>query len=256
MRFIAAQPASIGKILDASIKLYIAGFPKLIGFYLLSAVLQIGFVTLNPQVNPAVTAWFSAQFNALSNILPLLIGMGIILILAISALFATIYIGIIYRIDHVVRQIDDSFGEALGFGLKKMPSMLWGYLLYGLAVVVGYLLLLIPGIVLTLSMSFFIYFIGLESKSAYASLRASHSLVWGHWWRTLGVYMAPGIVFIVLISTLGFVFALLTPNSLISAIAVQLFSVLITPYFFSLGYVQFHDLKLRKSGADLENRLG
>jgi len=150
----------------------------------------------------------------------------------------------------------------LQVGFNKFLPMLVAVILYSLAVTMGFILLLIPGLILSLSLAFYLYFIVIDDMGAYAALKASHQLVWGNWWRTAAVFTVPGLVLVALYFVLFFVVGLLSAGfasipgleSLINALA-NLLSALITPYFFVLGYVQFRDLKLRKWGNDLARRL-
>ena len=57
-------------------------------------------------------------------------------------------------------------------------------ILYGLAIVVGLILLVIPGIILSISLCLAFYLVALENKGAVDSLKSSHALVKGYWWRT------------------------------------------------------------------------
>ncbi len=252
MRFLLPQPITIGKILDTSIKLYQAALPKLIAFILINLVFQVGFIFLSISLNIDSTKP-AAQFAQILANLPLLLSVGLIY----SFFYFAILVGMIYRIDNVENQQEDSLQEAFQFGLKKIFVVFWGYILFVIAFVLGSLLLIIPGIILAVSLSFFAFFIVLESMGAYKSLRASHSLIWGHWWRTLTVYMAPGIVMMILLMSFGAITSLLgSATNPVFQIINQGISALITPYFLVLAYIQFHDLKLRKSGGDLELRLG
>jgi hypothetical protein len=147
--------------------------------------------------------------------------------------------------------------EAFQFGVKKLLGVFWGYILFVIALALGFLLLIVPGIVLALSLSAYMFFIVLESMGAYQSLRASHRLIWGHWWRTAAVYMAPAVVLMILLISFGMIAGLLGfATNPVFQIINQGISSLYTPYFLVLAYIQYHDLKLRKSGGDLELRLG
>jgi hypothetical protein len=61
------------------------------------------------------------------------------------------------------------------------------------------------------------------------------------------------IIFIMAAGALGAFFGD-SHKSLVDVVT-NLLSAFISPYFITLAYVQFHDLKLRKSGSDLEMRL-
>lgn len=251
---LASQPTSIAKILDTSIKLYKASFVKLIGFFLIMAVF---YISAGPILEPLIPKEQTNPANPPSvEHLGLLLGY----VLIMSLLSFVIYSAMIYRIDNVANQREDSFIEALQVGLKKFPSMLLAVFLYMIVMIGGTILFVIPGIILSLSMAFYLYFIVVDSLGGYASLKASHALVWGHWWRTMTVFMAPGIVMLVMVLSLGALVGFLSSaatiiNSSLINVAINLLSAFITPYFFTLGYAQFHDLKLRKSGGDLEARL-
>ena len=258
MRLLASQPVSIAKILDTSIKLYVASFNKLIGFFLIMAAFYIATGLFTQQLirgqtaNPA-----EAQPAVLAN-LPLFWGF----VLVFTLMSFVLYIAMVYRIDNVVNEREDSFMEALQVGFKKFPSMILAVFLYSIAMTVGLILLVVPGVILSLSLAFYLYFIVVDSLGGYAALKASHSLVWGNWWRTMTVFMAPFIVIMIIFMTVGLLIGFLgavfiqnPASASILGIVNNIVSAFITPYFFTLGYVQFNDLKLRKFGSDLAGRL-
>jgi hypothetical protein len=106
-------------------------------------------------------------------------------------------------------------------------------------VTVGMVLLIIPGIFLSLSLYFFSYFIALENQSAFSSIKASYRLVAGSWWRTALVYLLPVIV----ITGVSILLAYIDKSNSLS----MLLSIFTMPYMMVLGYVQFKELELRKS---------
>jgi hypothetical protein len=260
MQILADHPVSIGKVLDTSIKLFAASFKKqmgfmgvLIGVYVL---LGVGVALLVAQIQTAGAANPAAVSTAV-------ILMGALFFL-ISIFTLVLYAGIIYRLDNLVHGREDTLMECVAFGFKKFPSMLLAAFLYGLAVLLGFVLLLIPGIILTESLMYYMFFIVLESKGAYRALRCSHSLVWGNWWRTLAIITPPMILWMAFLFGIAFLSAFLIGAEHAAGISgpkiwAQLLnniaSVFLGPYFITLGYVQYHDLSLRKSGADLESRL-
>lgn len=262
MPILPQQPSSIPKILDASFKLFAASFTKVIGFGLILSVLYIVLTVLSVNLAaslPVSTDPVEAQPMPFPNPLNLVWwGAGFLVITLLSFI---LYAAIVYRIDNIAQQREDSFGEALGVGLKKFPAMLAALILYSLAVAVGSLLLLVPGIVLMLSLAFYPLFIVIEDLGGYAALKASHRLVWGHWWRTLSVYMAPGILAMIVYIALGLLAYPLSGEAnqagAVNAgdILSNLLSAVVMPYFYVLAYVVYHDLKLRKSGGDIAARL-
>ncbi|ASF45294.1 hypothetical protein [Methylovulum psychrotolerans] len=249
MQMLADEPVSLAKILDISIKLYVASFTKWIGFSTVLGVLSLGF------------NWFIKQYIGPGADASALAEGGTVLLLAIVAVTlcsSVSYAAIVYRLDNTAHQRQDSFMEALQLGIKKTPSLLLAGFLYMLAVSVGTLLLLVPGIILSLSLLFHINFIVLDAKKAYGSLKASYALVKGSWWRTAGVLTVPMVLlllfYFILIMLLGFIVKFAGIDG-IAELIINLFSIASTPFFLTVLYVQFHDLKLRKSGADLAARL-
>lgn len=252
MRFLATEPASIAKILDTSIKLYVASFSRLIGIFSILAVLYIAMGLLTLKLQPDPSAPSTEAMELLNENLPLLLGF----IAVITLLSFVLYAAMIYRLDNVANDRDDSFMEAASVGLRKFPAMFLAMMLYIVAVMLGTVLLIVPGIILMMSLAFYLYFIVIDSHGGYSALKASHSLVWGHWWRTMTIFTVPMIIWFAVLFTLGFLLAILAAgNQTLIQILMNLLSVIFTPYLFALGYVQFHDLKLRKSGSDLASRL-
>lgn len=257
MRILTSGPASIAKLLDTSIKLYAASFSKLWGFMLAAVALNMASGLL---MQP-FTDKQHADVPSGGHLLLIVVG-----ILFASIAVLTLYAAMIYRVDRLANQHEgDGYWRTLQIGFKKIPSMFWAGFLYSLATLIGLILLVIPGVALMLSLSFYTFFIVVESLGGYAALKASYALVKGFWWRTVGVFMAPGILFVVFYFALGLVAAVIMAifkgnggmegAKLIVQLIYNVLSGFITPYFFVLGYVQYHDLKLRKSGVDLELRL-
>ncbi len=249
MRLLASEPSSIGKVLDSSIRLYVACFKKLLAFSIILALSYVGMNLTNEAL--LLDAMAIPSEPNMGNLIAAFSVIGIV-----SLLLLIVYIAMIYRIDNVAQDVEDSLTDAFILGLKKFLPSAWSSILYMIAFLTGCLLLVIPGLILWLSLLFFLYFITLESAGPFQALKESHKLVWGNWWRTMTVFLAPGVLVTVVYFILGFVSALIdTESSMILYIVTSLMSAFTTPFFMVVGYAQFHDLKLRKSGADLEARL-
>lgn len=239
------QPSSVNDILFASFKLYAESFTKLIGYSLIvfafNRLLAVFVTDAMPVVDATQDA--EAQMTAMLQILPSLLG-----IMFIAILFSCVfYSAIIYRIDNVVNRREDDFVSVLLVAVKKFPTIIVAGILYTIAITIGSILLVIPGMILIISLSFCGYFILLEDMGGYESLIASHRLVWGDWWRTNWVFFVPSIIFLTFFFGIGFFIGLVTdPSSNLLDIGSELLAAIITPYFYVIGYLQYHDLKLRK----------
>ena len=83
-------------------------------------------------------------------------------------------------------------------GMRRLLPVILASLLYGLAVLGGSLLVIIPGIIVWLSLAFYALCITLEGDGIIESLRHSHRLVWGNWWRTAMIGSVVLVVYYVL----------------------------------------------------------
>jgi len=259
MQILPSHPVSMAKILDLSIKLFVASFQKLIGFFVLMAMppLVVGVMVLIAMgIFPEEFKHFMSEQGTDPTFGIILLVLGLLMALVFSVLYFVSYPGMIYRIANVANEREDSLKEAMQVGLKKLPSMMLAVLLLSLVLMLGFVLFVIPGIILSLSTMYYPYFIVIDSLGALAALKASHNLVWGHWWRTATIFMAPVVMMMVCYVILGLMTAFLfADDSFVPSIINMFFSAFTTPYFFTLGYVQFHDLKMRQTGGDLEARL-
>lgn len=250
MLILPEQPQSIGKTLDTGIKLYLASFKSVILLSLLYGFIAIIPQLMMPRLAPAM------QARQWGTIVPIFFAVFFFNLLLINAL--------VYRIGMVARDTPVSLGAALKQGLKRLLPVIFGSILYGLSVALGFVLLIIPGIILMFSLFFFSAAIILDGVSMGASLRLSHRLVWGNWWRTTTVLSVIGIIsfafYIGLGALTGAAVGMSAGNNpvLVQQLVqpvVALFSAFLTPLFYSILIVLYHDLKIRKQGTDIAARL-
>jgi len=79
------------------------------------------------------------------------------------------------------------------------------YILYMYAVMMGYMLLIIPGILLTIWLMFGYFAVVLGGKDPYAALVSSKSLAKGRWWALFGRLFVIGLVNLLIFMALAFV---------------------------------------------------
>jgi len=254
MSIAVTTPLSIPQLLDRGFQLFRRVLPKLLPLTVLSAAVS-GLPTLlfGPQ-KAATGAGLAHPGQFLGFML-------IALVINMSFLAA-----IIRRIDDIAEERNVlSLGESYFGGLKVLPRLIMGMILYGLACTVGMILLLIPGFILMLSLSFFWFFIVLENKSATDSLSSSHKLVWGHWWRWAAIYTVALAILFALYAVFGLVAAAVAGKSaagtagtgllLVQYIGQIVVSSIATPLLYSIQLIGFRDLQLRKGGDDLAARI-
>jgi uncharacterized BrkB/YihY/UPF0761 family membrane protein len=112
------------------------------------------------------------------------------------------------------------------------------------------------------------YLIIIDDAGIFESLKRSHNLVWGNWWRTaLYLTIIIIIMFAVMIAvqlTFGLLIGLVThvgPGDgkssffIVLQVLNQLVSMIFMPVMVALMIPYYHDLKLRKEGGDLAARI-
>ncbi len=258
-------PLSIGKVLDAGFSMYRAVLKPILPLSLI-----LGLVSQMPQLLPYL------MVGAMDPAAGIGAGIGPGLIVGFFVWFVVylgLYNGWIMSMDSLGRGgAALGVGAAISAGLPKLLSVIGAMILFIIALLVGSALLVIPGLILMFSLFFFWYLILLENKGALESLKASHNLVWGNWWRTVTVITVGGVIyFVAIILVVGIAGANVgisalggpTPEQAAAGPGVAglvvftlqvVLNALLLPMWNSLMLVLFRDLQLRKSGADLAAR--
>ena len=252
---LANEPQGIGKTIDSGFKLFFASFKNVILLALIIGALNVVPQFLMPS---AMEGDPEALANLGTTMMIALLVIGVLSLILTAAMIA--------KVGAVAKGSSMSLGAALGRGLKAFLPMLLGTILYGLAVAIGSVLLLIPGIILMLSLIFYSYLIVLEGDGPIAALKTSHNLVWGNWWRTAVLLTIVFIIVYVLLLGLTIPISAALPvimpmgeDPMTFMYAFNVFYglvyAIITPLMVALFIVVYYDLKARKGGADLAARI-
>jgi hypothetical protein len=289
-----AAPRSIGGVVDDAIKLYRDAFAKswplaLIGQVIVAAPLLVIRLQLaavpgfggNPMAvatNPAAAAAYMAIYRSpaiwLSYLAVLVVTFGL-------------YNALIVQIDGFAMAKPRSVGESIAAGVRLLPCAV---LLY-LAMILGLVLSMVcvgmvagmlgavhaaaflRGLLVVAYLVALIYVLGrvflayvaliVERTAVFESFGISWALIKNHWWRTATVYTVALVitfVFYLLIAALNaLVFAMLHSTSGVATVVSQLFSIAVgtvfVPFFPGVLLAIYYDLKLRRDGADLADRV-
>jgi hypothetical protein len=254
MSAVVTEPLTIGQVLDRGFQLFKQSIPVVWPLTLLAALLSgLPALLLAPHkaANGTVDAHFGAMFGTM----------------ALSLLFTfTVYIGLIRKIDDIAENRNAlPLSEAYFGGFKFLLRYIAASFLFGFVMMLGFVLLLIPGFILMLSLSFYPYYVILERASPADSLRNSHKLVWGHWWRWSAIFTVSVMLFAAVYAVLGVGATLLGHAvggadskfaGLIGSFCAQVVvTTIATPLLYSIQLIGFRDLQLRKGGADLAERI-
>lgn len=92
-----------------------------------------------------------------------------------------------------------SFRDAMGRGFQSWGRMWWSRLLSGLAILLGCILLIIPGVYLLIRLTLVEPIAVCEHISGSAAMRRSFELTKGHFWQLVLLGLVFGALFVVLI---------------------------------------------------------
>jgi hypothetical protein len=259
------QPQSIGGVLDTTFQLYKASVVKLIPLSLLAAV----------AASPPTIYMFVKGGGNLADPYAMLNMFGSP---GYWLAFLASWIGSLWMMSTAYLKVgaigagsDLGLGAALQKALTRLPAILLMTILFSIALMLGFMLLIIPCFILMVSLALCFTTALFEDKGPVSALSESHRLVWGNWWRTTAILTVGFIVVLVIYLAVSLVLGVLTPLlvlgggdagtvlliTMISSLLLGvLVSLLVTPLYIALLLAIYWDLKLRKDGDDLAARVG
>jgi hypothetical protein len=256
------EPGSIGHILDAGFKLYLVSFKRVLGL----GVLAVLSVALPIVAGVLVVATLSREGQEPGGSVFVVLGLAF----AVAMIFYLwLYLAALCRIGSIAYGQDMSLRACMAMGLRRLFPVIIASILYCLALMGGFMLFIIPGLILWLSLAFYSLCIVLEGDGIVESLRHSHRLVWGNWWRTAILGTVVLVVYYIVSLAIEIPFMILEQvvmdpesngaakivQSLLSMLGSILSAIVTFPLVGSVFVVVFHDLKLRKEGQDLDARV-
>jgi hypothetical protein len=143
-------------------------------------------------------------------------------------------------------------GESIQRGLRRFFPLIGGGILVGLGVLLGFVLLVVPGLILFTRWYVFAPVCVVEQKGPLSSMKRSAELTKGNRWKLFAIY-----IILILAATLvgGVIIRLvLATMSPIVALAVQgVWHGVWSAFNNILSVVIYHDLRAAKEGADIES---
>lgn len=140
-------------------------------------------------------------------------------------------------------------GGAIGKTMEKLPNLVIGFLLYLIAVIVGFVFFIVPGIYVALRLGFVLYAVMIDDLDAVAALKSSWNLVGGRWLQVFGAQLLAGICFLIPLLIISFVVGIVFgPKNIVLASTIgALFGLAATP-FLSTYYTKLY-LRLQNSDS-------
>lgn len=150
---------------------------------------------------------------------------------------------------------DMDIGESLRFGLARFWSIILVGVLVGLAVIGGFILLIVPGFIFLTRFWVSVPALVIEDRRGREALRRSWNLIKGRSWPVFGTIIVVGIGTSILSGLLTQLFG---DSVLAQAIGGAIASIITTPYLALVSVLIYLDARVRKerySSADLEAEL-
>jgi hypothetical protein len=262
MYSLPTEPGSIGHTLDAGFKLYFVSFKRV----LVLGILAILSVSVPIFVGATALGVYSRAGQEPDVAAVGLLGVTVMVAMVFYLWF---YLAALCRIGGIAYGQDLSLRACIATGLRRLFPVIIASILYALAMMGGFMLFIIPGLIVWLTLAFYALCIVLEGDGILESLKHSHRLVWGNWWRTAVIGTVVLIVYYVISLAIEIPFLVVSQmlidpeagnssqiaESLLSMMGSILSGVITFPLMASVFVAVFHDLKLRREGQDLDARV-
>jgi Membrane domain of glycerophosphoryl diester phosphodiesterase len=165
---------------------------------------------------------------------------------------------ILYGAFQAMRGRDVMIGDAIGRAFSRFLSLLGISILVGFGVAIGFMLLVVPGIILALRWAVAVPACVVENKGPLESMRRSAELTKGHRWKIFGIWVLLAIVAIIILIIVGVLAGLAAVVAqglgrvLIAAVISLILTAIVTAYSYVLNTVIYHDLRTVKEGVGTE----
>ena len=124
---------------------------------------------------------------------------------------------------------DLSIGETVSAATPYIAPVAGASILAGIAIAIGLILLIVPGLFLITIWAVIVPVIVLEQSGVFASFGRSQQLVRGHGWHVFGTLVLAWVILLVVNIVLGIIFAVL-PHALGSGLASIISGTLVAPF--------------------------
>jgi hypothetical protein len=245
MSAVALRPLSIGEILDTSFQLYRRHFRSLAGIVLICNTVPLLLDVYVESSGGKVAHPFLGLLSAI-----------LLLVLNSIATAATVFV-----VSEAYLGRTMTTGEALSRAQPFVGRLVVSHILYGLLVFIGFLLLIVPGLIVLVGLVLTAPALVIESiPEATLALGRSWRLTKGSRWKLVGVFIPLVILFMLPMMgafvLVGIVAAMTGGSGAWAAVAgaaiVGLVQLVFTPLVNCALTVAYYDQRVRKEGFDLE----
>ncbi len=142
------------------------------------------------------------------------------------------------------------------WGFARFGSVLLISILVGLAVFVGLILLIIPGIFLAVMFSVAIPALVVENRRGTDAMGRSWNLVKGHFWHALGLFLVTFIVVAVVGGIIGAIGGAISDNWFVTWIFSSIAQIIVAPFSALVSVLLYLDLRARTEALTADGLRG
>jgi len=233
----------LGENISKTFEVYRREFAKyFVLFAIVGVIVQVAttlaqqaFVRPTLPVNPTsqqLSSYLSALFGALFLLLAV--------IFVVNIVFSTIAEGSAIKLaSEQITKGQADLGPSVRFAVSKLLSIWALSIIVGIIVFLGFIALIVPGIILAIMYSISLPVLLIENKGVTESMGRSRQLVGHRWGKTFGTFLVLGIIVLIASLIFGAITAplgiILGPvaNGILSAFYQPLFPILMVVYYYS-----------------------
>jgi hypothetical protein len=177
---------------------------------------------------------------------------GIAIIVALLAALIGVIINAVLQAAIMRGAAQGSIGDPVDidasykWGFKRFGSVLWISILVGLAVAVGLLLFIIPGLIFLVMFSVAIPALVVENLRGTDSMSRSWNLVKGHFWHAAGVVVLAFIIAAVVSGVITAIGGAISSNWFVSWIFQAIAQIIVAPFAALVSVLLYLDLRARR----------
>lgn len=146
-----------------------------------------------------------------------------------------------------------NLGASVSWGLAHLWPVIWVSLMVGLATAAGYLLLVVPGIIIGGFLVVTIPAVIIEGRRGFDALSRSWQLVEGHWWHAFGTSFVAGLILGFGVGLFSGFLSALHAHWVLVMFADIAVSTVFTPFATLVSALLYVDLRVRKDGLTAES---
>jgi hypothetical protein len=240
----AAGEFSVGQVFSRAWTILSGNVTK---FLPLTAILALpDLIGLIPGVSDG-----TAVRNAVPNLTPGAILAIVASVIVWIVLNVVTQATVLYGSFQAMRNRPVEIGESFKKGLARLVPIIGLSICLGLAVGLGFMLLIVPGIILYSMLFVALPACVVEGLGPFQSMGRSRTLTKGHRWKIFGIWIVLAIVGGVLGSVITTVLSV--GGLVLSVIGQMLWDALMGAYQSIVVAVMYHDLRVAKEGVDIDH---